>query len=137
MFNSQLLTLPDGSMSLIAPRECLDFPSVQEFVESFVDGDPVKSVHYVDVRQSMQNGGGPACLRLRVILTDAQFARVHRGVIFDERLERELVAWVESHYRDHLELSDLRDPKLLDESRTALDRLTQILSLGSLYEFQG
>ena len=136
VFNSQLVTLPDGSMSLIAPRECLDRPSVQDYIESVVNGGAIGSAHYVDVRQSMQNGGGPACLRLRVVLTDDQLARVHGGVLFDERLERELVAWVEAHYRDRLALDDLRDPKLLDESRHALDRLTQILGLGSIYEFQ-
>jgi succinylarginine dihydrolase len=140
LFNSQLVTLPDGSMSLIAPRECLDYPSAQDLIESIRDRDddpsPIESVHYVDVRQSMQNGGGPACLRLRVVLTGDQLARVHGGVIFDNRLEHELIAWVDSHYRDRLELGDLRDPKLLDESRAALDRLTQVLGLPLLYEFQ-
>jgi succinylarginine dihydrolase len=43
---------------------------------------------------------------------------------------------VEKHYRDRLVLDDLRDPSLLVESRTALDQLTQILSLGSVYQFQ-
>ena len=44
--------------------------------------------------------------------------------------------WVRTHYRDRLVLADLADPNLLDESRTALDRLTQILGLGSIYPFQ-
>jgi len=30
----------------------------------------------------------------------------------------------------------LRDPQLLIESRTALDELTQILKIGSVYPFQ-
>jgi succinylarginine dihydrolase len=136
VFNSQYVTLPDGSRALIAPTECLEVPTAKSYIDRMIEHGAIQQAHYVDVRQSMQNGGGPACLRLRVVLTDKQLARVHGGVIFDERLERELVAWVESHYRDRLESSDLRDPKLLDESRAALDRLSLILGMGSIYEFQ-
>jgi succinylarginine dihydrolase len=140
LFNSQLLMLANGNASIVAPVECRDNSRARAFLEQLDQPfDYLRfgaEVHYVDVRQSMQNGGGPACLRLRVVLTDEQLARVHPGVIFDERLDRELVQWVESHYRDRLEVNDLRDPKLLDDSRAALDRLTQILGLGSIYEFQ-
>ena len=136
VFNSQYATLPDGSRALIAPTDCLEVASAKQYIDGLIHYGAVQQVHYVDVRQSMQNGGGPACLRLRVVLTDDQFARVHPGVIFDERLERELVRWVEWNYRDRLEMNDLRDPKLLDDSRAALDRLTQIVGLGSIYEFQ-
>ena len=31
---------------------------------------------------------------------------------------------------------DLADPKLLEESRAALDELTKLLQIGSVYEFQ-
>jgi succinylarginine dihydrolase len=44
--------------------------------------------------------------------------------------------WVDKHYRDELTEDDLRDPQLLIESRTALDELTQLLKLGSVYPFQ-
>ena len=89
-----------------------------------------------DLKQSMQNGGGPACLRLRVVLdADAQ-AAVLPGVWMTGALHAQLVSWVERHYRDRLLPADLADPALLDESRTALDRLTQLLGLGNLYPFQ-
>ena len=52
-------------------------------------------------------------------------------------LHARLVAWVERHYRDRLAPEDLADPQLLDESRRALDELTRILGLPSLYPFQG
>ncbi len=39
-------------------------------------------------------------------------------------------------YRDRLAESDLADPKLIGESRTALDELTRILQLGNVYPFQ-
>jgi succinylarginine dihydrolase len=84
----------------------------------------------------MKNGGGPACLRLRVVLDDAERAAVTQGVWINDTLFGRLDAWIEKHYRDRLTLADLTDPQLLAESRTALDELTQILGLGSLYDFQ-
>ena len=68
LFNSQLVTLPDGAMCLIAPRECMENVNTKAFLESLVadSTNPIRTVHYVDIRQSMKNGGGPACLRLRV-----------------------------------------------------------------------
>jgi succinylarginine dihydrolase len=73
---------------------------------------------------------------LRVVLTDAELAATHQGGMFDDALYATLRAWVEKHYRDELTPGDLADPKLLDEGRGALDELTRILQLGSLYEFQ-
>ncbi|HEY1608888.1 MAG TPA: N-succinylarginine dihydrolase, partial [Paraburkholderia sp.] len=81
-------------------------------------------------------GGGPACLRLRVVLSDPQRAAVARRVWIDGALFGRLDAWIGRHYRDRLAPADLADPQLLDESRTALDELTQILGLASLYDFQ-
>ena len=132
LFNSQLVTLPDGSDALIAPIESRENPRVRATIESLGI-----ATHFVDVRQSMRNGGGPACLRLRVALNDAEFAIAHGGVMWSDSLHARLVGWVERHYRDHLAADDLRDPRLLDESRDALDELTRILRLGSIYEFQG
>jgi succinylarginine dihydrolase len=94
-------------------------------------------VEYVDVRQSMRNGGGPACLRLRVALTDEELAAANQGQRFTLDLQMRLEAWAGRRYRDCLLPADLADPDLLVESRTALDELTQILALGSdFYPFQ-
>jgi succinylarginine dihydrolase len=89
-----------------------------------------------DLKQSMQNGGGPACLRLRVALNEQELAAVNPGVLMSDALHDTLVAWVDKHYRDRLSEADLADPQLLTECRTALDELTQILKLGSVYPFQ-
>jgi len=75
LFNSQLLTLPDGGMTLLCPAECIESPSVQAVLGRIVAEDnPITEVQFVDVRQSMHNGGGPACLRLRVVLTEEELA---------------------------------------------------------------
>jgi succinylarginine dihydrolase len=138
LFNSQLVRLPDGSTCLIAPTESRENPRVRQFLNNLVGpGRPIASVKFVDVRQSMRNGGGPACLRLRVALTSSELSRVHRAVLLDGALHENLVAWVQTHYRDRLHPDDLADPKLLAESRAALDSLTQILDVGPIYRFQG
>ena len=93
-------------------------------------------MHFVDVRQSMNNGGGPACLRLRVQLDDRERSLVNPAIFLTDTLYESLKSWVNRHYRDRLTPSDLADPKLLDESRRALDELTGMLKLGSVYRFQ-
>lgn len=137
LFNSQLLTLPDGSLLLLAPEDCRESKTARRVIENILAGDnPVTRVQYLNLRQSMQNGGGPACLRLRVVLTEAAAARVHPGVILTPELYATLTAWVKKHYRDNLTPSDLADPQLLNESCAALDELTRILDLPELYPFQ-
>lgn len=137
LFNSQLVTLPNGAMALIAPAECREHPRVRPFLEHLIArAGAIRVMHYVDVRQSMQNGGGPACLRLRVVLTEDQLPAIRQGVLLDVALHARLKLWIERRYRDGLSADDLADPQLLDESRSALDELTVILGLGSLYDFQ-
>jgi succinylarginine dihydrolase len=84
----------------------------------------------------MRNGGGPACLRLRVALTAEERSSIRARVWLDAALHAELVSWVTRHYRDRLAPGDLADPALLDECRRALDELGQLLRLGSVYPFQ-
>jgi succinylarginine dihydrolase len=136
-FNSQVLTLPDGQMAILAPEDSQEDPSARAFLERVVaSGGPVRAVHYVDVRQSMRNGGGPACLRLRVQLTDDETRALSANVVLDDVLYGALCSWVDRHYRDRLLVQDLADPRLARESMRALDELTQLLRLGSLYDFQ-
>jgi succinylarginine dihydrolase len=89
-----------------------------------------------DLRQSMRNGGGPACLRLRVPLTPGERAALGARVVLDQGLADALEAWIRRNYRDRLDPVDLRDPALLDESRRALDELTRLLELPAIYPFQ-
>jgi succinylarginine dihydrolase len=135
LFNSQLLTKPDGAMALVVPHECQENPAVARYLEQLVaDGGPIDELIEFDLRQSMRNGGGPACLRLRVALTDAEAAAMHQGVIMTEPLYAQLVQWVETHYRDRLEPKDLADPQLAIECALALEDLTRILGLPGLYD---
>ena len=135
LFNSMLVQMPgDSRLTLIAPLETEATESTRTYCERLTSGNgPIGTVRYVDVRQSMKNGGGPACLRLRVTLSEADWARVHPGFVFTEARHEQLGNWVEDHYRDDLTPDDLRDPALVGESFTALGELTRLLGLGERF----
>lgn len=135
LFNSQLLSKEDGRMALVIPQECQENRAVSRYLESLVaGGGPIDELIHFDLRQSMRNGGGPACLRLRVALTQTEARAMHQGVIMTETLYHRLVQWVEKHYRDHLEPGDLADSQLALEVHAALEELTIILNLPGLYD---
>ena len=137
LFNTQLVTLENGEMVIIAPTECQDNAAVSAYLAQLTQRNtPIKQVHYYDVKQSMRNGGGPACLRLRVAMSEQEKQAVNQHVLMNDQLFATLNQWVDKHYRDEISEADLADPLLLNESRTALDELTKILQLGSVYQFQ-
>ena len=137
LFNTQIITLPNGEMAIIAPSECEENPAVAAYLQKLLSlNTPIKQVKFFDVKQSMRNGGGPACLRLRVAMNQQECAAVNQHTLMNDSLFERLNSWVDKHYRDRLMIDDLRDPQLLIESRTALDELTQIMQLGSVYPFQ-
>ena len=137
LFNSQLLSLPSGKTVLVIPQECEKNPAVWQYLQSLVQSDsPIDETLVFDLKQSMANGGGPACLRLRIVMNEAEQRAANQATFINEQLYSRLNTWVEAHYRDRLTEADLADPQLLLESRGALDELTQILQLGSVYPFQ-
>jgi succinylarginine dihydrolase len=138
LFNSQLVEIPGREgMTLILPMESQENKSVYRYLLELIEQDtPIKHLEFVDVRQSMRNGGGPACLRLRVVLNEQELAQVNPSFMVTDELFSTLNTWVDKHYRDELCSDDLADPDLLFESRIALDELTKIMKLGSFYEFQ-
>ncbi|WP_297476905.1 N-succinylarginine dihydrolase [uncultured Photobacterium sp.] len=137
LFNSQLVTLPSGDVSLILPQQCRDNPHVWQYIQQLLQAKRgINRIDFFDLNQSMQNGGGPACLRLRVVLTEAERHAMNPAVLLTDTLFKRLQQWIHLHYRDRLVEDDLADPALLLASQTALDELTHILKLGSVYDFQ-
>lgn len=135
LFNSQLLKL-EKDFALITPRECQEITPVKDFIENLPTFTPIRHIFSLNLRESMQNGGGVACLRLKVLLSEKILKKFKPRILLTNELYLELKKWIEQHFRDHLTLDDLRDPILLVETREALDKLTQILNLGSIYDFQ-
>ena len=139
LFNSMLIRVSgEDRLTLICPVETRENARAHAVAEGVASSNgPIGRVEYVDVRQSMRNGGGPACLRLRVVLTEAELAATNAAMRLTDELHGALSVWGATWYRDRLTPADLADPQLLVESRGALDELTQILSLGGgFYPFQ-
>ncbi len=140
LFNSQLVRLPRAAaLALIAPSEVRQNNRTAAVVEEMVaqPGAAIGRVEYVEVRESMRNGGGPACLRLRIVMTPAERAAAAQGFFLDDALAAKLEAWIGTHYREELAPRDLGDPALVAETHRALDELTRMLPLGSnFYPFQ-
>ncbi|MEE9271749.1 MAG: N-succinylarginine dihydrolase [Robiginitomaculum sp.] len=139
LFNSMLVQLPGKErLTLIAPTETEDNPYTKAYCDRLISGNgPIGEIIYVDVRQSMRNGGGPACLRLRVVLTPDERVAANQKMLIDEAMFETLSTWVKKHYREQLAPDAVGDPALMRESYAALDELTKILGLGAgFYSFQ-
>ena len=136
LFNSQLVECENGHM-LIAPIRCRRNALVRKYLQSITGRhNPIKKVRYADLEQSLWNGGGPACLRLRVTMNEAEFSALHPGVIFTDKLHLRLRKWVKKYYVGNLVYEDLFVPSFIKRCRDALTELTDILELGSAYPFQ-
>ncbi len=140
LFNSQLLRVPGASaLTLIAPTEVRENNRTAVYVAEMISHSnaAIGQVEYVEVRESMRNGGGPACLRLRVVMTPAERAAAAQGFFLNDALAAHLEAWIKKHYREELAPDDLGDPALVGETQIALDELTRIMPLGGdFYPFQ-
>jgi succinylarginine dihydrolase len=140
LFNSQLVRTPGSArLTLIAPTEVRENNKTAAFVQEMIGEAEaaIGGVEYVEVRESMRNGGGPACLRLRIVMTAEERAAATQGFFLDDALAARLEDWVRRHYREDIAPPDLADPLIVEEVQTALDELTGILPLGQdFYPFQ-
>jgi succinylarginine dihydrolase len=137
LFNSQLLSKPNGKLAIVVPEECRQNAHVWRYLQALTTtGEAIDEVLIFDLRESMMNGGGPACLRLRVELTANEASAINPAVVMSDALYAALTMWVEKNYRDRMSDDDLIDPQLINEVRVALDELTTLLALGAVYSFQ-
>ena len=132
LFNSQIVTLPDGAMALILPGEVRENDHVWAALGRALDrSGAVARIEVVDVRESMRNGGGPACLRLRVPASAAALAAIHPGYRLDARRWEALAALVERHWPEAVAPGDLLDPALWETARAANAVLADFIAGGS------
>ncbi len=134
LFNSELLETSPGKFVLVAPSECSNHAGVRRVVGKLMEQGALHEVLYLDVRESMRNGGGPACLRLRVVLTPEQERALHLGVVYTSDKHTQLAKWIATHYRDRLVFDDLRDPQFVLELDRAYNELETILGMPNLYD---
>ncbi|MFD1036310.1 N-succinylarginine dihydrolase [Sphingomonas hankookensis] len=134
LFNAQLVTLPDGGggMALILPAEARENARVWEWLQEMVAGNgPIRRLEVVDVRESMANGGGPACLRLRVVADPATIDP--RFLVDDAKLDR-IAAVVEAHWPKQIAPSDIGDAALIERIEAARRALLEALDLVGLID---
>jgi len=127
LFNAQLVTLPVGDMALILPSEARANSRVWDWLSELIAGNgPIRRLEVVDVRESMANGGGPACLRLRVVCDPV---RVDPRFLVDHaRLDR-IAALVERHWPESIAQNHFGDPDLIRRIETAQAALLDFLEL--------
>ena len=127
LFNAQLVTPPDGQMTLIVPNECREKAPVWSWIERHVTGNgPIRRVQVVDVRQSMANGGGPACLRLRV-LADPR-AVDPRFLVDGSKLDR-IAAVIEQFWPAEIHIAELQNSALIRSVELARMKLLEAVNL--------
>ncbi len=130
LFNAQLVTPPDGAMTLVAPTECRETPSVARWIERHLASNgAIRQVEYVDVRQSMANGGGPACLRLRVACDPA---RVDPRFLVNEAKLDQLAGVIEMHWPKEIEVGAIQNLALIRDMEAARLSLLETLDLNIL-----
>jgi succinylarginine dihydrolase len=130
LFNAQLVTLPDGAMTLVAPTECRDTPSVKGWIDRHLASNgAIRRVEFVDVRQSMANGGGPACLRLRVQCDPADVDP--RFLVDEAKLDR-LADVIARHWPQEIASSDIQSPALIADVERARQASLDLLGLAEL-----
>jgi len=128
LFNSQLVTLGDGEMALIVPSECRENLAVWEWLNQAVVGrTAIRKIEVVEVRESMRNGGGPACLRLRVAVSDAALAAIDRRFMVDHMVCDRLDRLIEAMWPDRIAADDLSDPALWESCIAARRALAETL----------
>jgi succinylarginine dihydrolase len=130
LFNAQLVSLPGGETSLIVPTETRETPSVWAWIERHLAGNgPIRRVEVVDVRESMSNGGGPACLRLRVV---ADPATVDPRFLVDEAKLDRIAEVVAERWPERIRGGELQEPALVSEIEAARAALLESLGLSEL-----
>jgi succinylarginine dihydrolase len=131
-FNSQILTVENSqqpSMALLCPTQCKRIESSQRLIQQLLRSNeiPIEDVHFVSLAESMANGGGPACLRLRWPLDDACL----RGLVSPHRLtsklEERLVKTIERVYPDRIELADMANVEFAEQAMRAVTELAGCL----------
>jgi succinylarginine dihydrolase len=130
LFNAQLVTPPDGQPTLIVPSEARETPTVWRWIERHVAGNgPIRRVEVVDVRQSMANGGGPACLRLRVA---ADPSTVDPRFLVDEPKLDRMADVIRREWPEQVHHEELRQPALIADIERARAALLDALGLAEL-----
>lgn len=133
IFNSQILS-PEHSdqMLLVCPLECKENLRVKNFIDSKIIHNsriPIKDVYYLDLKESMRNGGGPACLRLRIVMSEKEIQNCKQSVFYNEALYNKMKTWINKFYPDELNLEMLLNEEFLNHLDQAYIELSKTFDI--------
>lgn len=136
LFNSQIVTSSSGDRILICPKEC-EYGNVFSYLQKITSSkeNPFSQILFQDLRESMKNGGGPACLRWRAFLSEKEFQTLPSKLIFDLRVYEELKKWIHEFYEEEILFEKLMKKSFLEKTEKAFRELAQIIEMEDLYDF--
>ncbi len=129
LFNSQWIKDMDGNIHIIAPIQCLTNPRVNRVIERWLESHPNWFIEYIDLNQSMKNGGGPACLRCRLPLTIEELNSIHPGVLYTSKKARAIEKIVHEYYPEQFEMTDVLSSEFREKLNEANRLINKELSL--------
>ncbi len=130
LFNCQLVPRTGGTLAMLCPVQCREHPAAWNCLDRILDSQSViTECHFMDLRESMWNGGGPACLRLRVPLTEAAIGKLPAGVFWTQAVDERLRSVIQSCYRTKLTVEDLKSPDFAVEAQAATREVFRVLGL--------
>lgn len=131
LFNGQLLSdlQYPGEMRLLLPKECEENPLVYAYLEKLTTDQscPIRRIDFIDVRQSMNNGGGPACLRLRVPMSEAELSAVNSAYLLTPEKIEKLSDCIKHFYPDSIYPQQLADIRLAEQCLKAYQALLKCI----------
>ena len=129
LFNSQILSVAGAEQPvMLCPSQVKEDADARRLVQSWRDDHIFSEIHYVDLRQSMSGGGGPACLRLRVPMNAAAAANLDARMLWSEKLDGQLRSLIEQHYPPRVTLAELTDLEFIRQAEHTTQRLRDLLS---------
>jgi succinylarginine dihydrolase len=130
LFNSQVLSVDrEGNRRrvLLSPLQVRDDAKAARLVKRWQDEGRFCEVHHVDLGQSMDGGGGPACLRLRLPLRQEEVALLPSHRTWSEGLDDALRQAIQASYPTSITLDDLVQPDVLEQVMEARKRVAAVL----------
>lgn len=138
LFNSQLLSKEDGSMLLFTPREAFFNQKSKKAIDYILTGDnPINEIKFFDIKESMDNGGGPACLRLRVLLEKEEIDAIRKDIWFNEKLFDNLSQIINSFYEEEFYPEKALSQYFLDKTKDCYSAIYKILALENPFKSIG
>lgn len=129
-FNAQIVSLPEGGMAIIFPKEVEEHKKAHQLAQAILsEENPIEAIYFLNLRESMKNGGGPACLRLRVPMTEEEHAAMHQGACYTPRIHQRLEGLISNRYRDAISSEDLLDMQFAEEALSVQADIMTLLNL--------